>query len=97
MFYVKFTGETPYPRTEYEGYMIFDADTSKEYIKNYSRECAIQNATNYSWRFEQDPNNMQLSAEEYNQRYQDYISQCIDLASFKFLTESEFNKTLDHL
>jgi hypothetical protein len=97
MFYVKCTGRTPFHGTDYESYAVFEADTPKDRIKAYSKECAIQNATNYAWKWEDAMKSKSLSMEEFNEEYQNYISQCIDAAEYKFLTETEFNYQLDHM
>ena len=97
MIYVRFSGRTPIHATDYVSYMVFDAGTTRDQIKQFSKDCAIQNANNFWWRYEATLDTKHMSVEEYNQVMQDYVSACIDYSSYQFLTEKDFNDELDSL
>ena len=93
MKYVKFSGATPHLGTDFEDYLVFDDDIEEEELDNVLKDYAIENAQNYVRFFEDTLD--EPTMEEYNDAYQDYLSNCIDLSSWKFVSELEFDIALE--
>ena len=92
MIYVRFKGSTPYPKTDYETYLVFDDLTDKCIIEKESRETALDNAR--TCRFILEDLMSELSSSERNAFYLDYLQGCVNRASWEPISEAEFNKAL---
>lgn len=94
MVYVKFTGKTPFPDSDYEEYFIFyEEDLTEEELKANIRkqniDFAIENARMF------DSNLDLRNKETANETYLDYLQNCVEEAHFLIITEAEFNDWLD--
>ena len=94
---VKFTGSTPYESTDYTYYLAFEDDVSEQELKEQSKLLAIENAHKCDVLFDTDINNQDLLDVEFNEKYQDYISESIDNGKWCFISITEFNasRTID--
>lgn len=95
MKYVKFSGATPYLGTDFEDYLAFDDDVPEQELDKILKEYAIENAQIYIRFFEEILD--EPTMEEYNNAHQDYLSNCIDLSSWKFISELEFDVALEEM
>ena len=97
MKYIKFSGHTEWEGTSYEDYRVLPDEVTNHEINILSKQYAIENAAQYSWMFERDNEDTELSDEDYNEAYQDFLSTSIDNSKWTILTEEAFNRAIDEI
>ena len=86
MFYVKFTGRTPYQGTEYTDYLAFSVDDIQVAdLHRYSIEFAIENGRRWDKKLV-----LKGSESEKNLAYLDYLQSCIAFAHYEMVDINEF-------
>lgn len=91
MKYIRFKGRTPYPNTSYVAYLAFEDNVSDVELKEQSKELAIENANRHSVYFDREFEELNLDDWDFSEKYQDYISNCIDLGTWKVIGAADFD------
>jgi hypothetical protein len=95
MIYVKISGETPVLGTHFDELVTFDDGTSEEYIKEYTRQTAIEFAKRYEFMFDNSLN--EPTVQEYSEAHKNYVSGTIDRTKYEIMSQRAFAVALDEM
>ena len=93
MKFVEFTGKTPFENTSFKEYLAFEDDITDVELNAHCVQFSIEYANCYRSLIRDKL--AELSDEEKFIYRSEYIQSCIDLGSWRFITEDEWNKVLD--
>lgn len=99
MKFVRFVGKTPYFGTDFEDYAAFEDDAPEEEVKEAARQLALAYGNAFDWMLDAElkEKNAEPTVEEYNELHQNYISQCIDNTTWKYISDLEFSVGIDEM
>ena len=93
MKFVKIECRTPYVGTDYEEYLVVEDDVTDEYLEMQCKGLAIDIGNYYKHLLKSDMEGM--TEAEKNLYYLEYLQDCMDLSTWKYITEYDFDVAMD--